>query len=59
MIHCVRGQRTGEQNDNERFTDPFESGEWVGEEVLTVPLKLQLDGSRQAGAKSGMTGRED
>lgn len=32
----------------------FESGEWVGEEVLAVPLKLQLDGSRQAGAKAGL-----
>lgn len=34
----------------------FESGEWAGEEVLTVPLKLQLDGNRQTGAKAGTRG---
>lgn len=38
-------------NDNERFTDPFGSGEWAGEEGLTVSLKLQLDGSRHTGAR--------
>lgn len=57
MIHCVRGQRPGELNDNESLTDPLESGEWAGEEVQTV-LKLQLHGSRQAGARRREAGNE-
>lgn len=43
-------------NGNECLTDPSESGEWAGEEVLTVPLKLQPDGSRRTGAKDGRRG---
>lgn len=54
----VRGQSIGDLNDNVCFTDPFESGEWLGEEVLTVSLKLQLDGSRQTGDKAGWQGEE-
>lgn len=49
----MREQRVGGLNDNERFADPFESGEWLGEEVLTVSVKLQPDGSRQTGAQAG------
>ncbi len=53
----MREQRVGGLNDNERFTDPFESGEWLGEEALTVSVKLQPDGSRQTGVEGRVMGR--
>lgn len=46
----------GELNDNEGFTDPFEPGEWPGEEVLTVSVQLRQDGGRQTGARAGWYG---